>query len=89
LARNEERSHEDRSGHLAHDAVAGFAAASGKLEAYVIDVEGGESVLIFSPGGQTMLIDAGWPASPNREASVDRIVATAQAAGVKQTDDSF
>ncbi|MGA3242048.1 MAG: MBL fold metallo-hydrolase [Bryobacteraceae bacterium] len=67
--------------------IAGFAAAAGKLEVYVIDVEGGKSVLIISPGGQTMLIDAGWPASPNREASVDRIVAMAQAAGVKQIDD--
>jgi len=67
--------------------VAGLAVAAGNLEVYVIDVEGGKSVLIISPGGQTMLIDAGWPASANREASVDRIVATAQAAGVKQIDD--
>ena len=59
--------------------VAGLAVAAGNLEVYVIDVEGGKSVLIISPGGQTMLIDAGWPASANREASVDRIVATAQA----------
>lgn len=67
--------------------VAGFAAAAGNLEVYVIDVEGGKSVLIISPAGQTMLIDAGWPASANREASVDRIVATAQAVGVKEIDD--
>lgn len=67
--------------------VPGFAAAAGKLEVYVIDVEGGKSVLIISPGGQTMLIDAGWPASADREASVDQIVATAQAVGVKQIDD--
>ena len=67
--------------------LAGFAAAAGKLEVYLIDVEGGKSVLLISPDGQTMLIDAGWPASPNRKASVDAIVAVAEAAGVKQIDD--
>ena len=66
---------------------AGLAAAAGKLEVYVIDVEGGKSVLIISPGGQTMLIDAGWPTLANRASSVDTIVATAKAAGVKQIDD--
>src|SRR5215469_11714937 len=67
--------------------LASLAEAGGKLELYVIDVEGGKSVLLISPAGQTMLIDAGWPASPNRQASVDAIVAVAQAAGVKQIDD--
>jgi hypothetical protein len=45
--------------------VDGFAAAAGKLEVYVIDVEGGKAVPIISPGGETMPIDAGWPASPS------------------------
>jgi|HubBroStandDraft_1064217.scaffolds.fasta_scaffold467384_2 hypothetical protein len=55
--------------------VAGLAAAAGETEVYVIDEEGGKSVPIISPGGQTMPIDAGSPALPNREASVDRIEA--------------
>ncbi len=33
-----------------------------------------------------MLFDAGWPQSANREASVDRIVQTVRAAGLKQID---
>jgi competence protein ComEC len=66
--------------------VAGFAAAAVQMEVYVIDVEGGKSVLLISPAGQTMLIDAGWPASGSRAASVDAIAAVAQAAGVKQID---
>jgi len=33
-----------------------------------------------------MLFDAGWPQSANREASVDRIVETVKAAGLKQID---
>jgi len=67
--------------------LAGFVTAAGKLEVYVIDVEGGKSVLLISPVGQTMLIDAGWPAMPNRIASVDAIVKVAQAVGVKEIDD--
>jgi competence protein ComEC len=56
------------------------------LDFYTIDVEGGKSVLIVSPSGESMLFDAGWPQSPNRESSVDRIVETVKAAGVKQID---
>ena len=60
--------------------------AAKNLEIYVIDVEGGKAVLLVSPTGQSMLIDAGWPASNNRPASTDRIVEAARAAGLKRID---
>ena len=64
-----------------------FGAAAGKtLDFYTIDVEGGKSVLVVSPKGESMLLDAGWPAGGNREASTERIVAALKTAGVKQLD---
>jgi competence protein ComEC len=62
------------------------ATAARTLDIYTIDVEGGKSVLVVSPSGESMLFDAGWPKSNTREASVDRIVEAAQAAGLKQID---
>src|SRR5262249_13692468 len=56
------------------------------LEIYTIDAEGGKSVLFVSPFSESMLFDAGWPSSRNREASTDRIVAALKAAGLKQID---
>ncbi len=67
--------------------LAGVAAGAQKLQVYLIDVEGGKSVLLISPAGEAMLIDAGWPALSNRDSSVDQIVATAHAAGVQQIDE--
>ena len=64
-----------------------FAAPAAKpLDIYTIDVEGGKSVLVVSPSGESMLVDAGWPGSANRRASTERIVAALQAAGLKQLD---
>ena len=60
--------------------------AANTLDIYTIDVEGGKSVLVVSPSGESMLIDAGWPEGPGRVASVDRIVETAKGAGLKQID---
>src|SRR5579872_4932014 len=58
-------------------------AQSGKdLTAYFIDVEGGQSTLLVSPSGQSLLIDAGWPGT--RDA--DRIMAVAKQAGITQID---
>lgn len=54
------------------------------LQIYFIDVEGGQSTLIVSPSGQSLLIDAGWPGSEGRDA--DRIIAAARQAGVQQLD---
>ena len=65
-----------------------FAALSAAqtLDIYTIDVEGGKSVLVVSPAGESMLVDVGWPASASREASTDRIVEAATAAGLQQID---
>ena len=54
------------------------------LEIYFIDVEGGQSTLIVSPSGQSLLIDTGWRGFEGRDA--DRIVRAADAAHVKQID---
>jgi beta-lactamase superfamily II metal-dependent hydrolase len=62
------------------------APAAKTLDFYTIDVEGGKAVLIVSPSGESMLFDAGWPELPGYDASVDRIVETVKAAGLKQID---
>jgi competence protein ComEC len=60
------------------------AYAAKTLDVYDLDVEGGKSVLIVSPSGESMLFDAGWPGFNGRDA--DRIVKAAKAAGLKQID---
>ena len=55
-------------------------SAAKTLDMYVIDVEGGKSLLLVSPSGESMLIDIGG----NRH--VDRIVEACKAAGVKKID---
>jgi competence protein ComEC len=52
------------------------------LEAYFIDVEGGQSTLFVSPSGQSLLVDTGW--GGGRDAG--RIAAVAKMAGVTQID---
>ncbi len=54
------------------------------LEIYFIDVEGGQSTLIVSPSGQSLLIDTGWPGYDGRDA--DRIISVAHQLGLKQID---
>jgi competence protein ComEC len=63
-----------------------FSAPAKTLDFYTIDVEGGKSVLVVSPTGESMLLDAGWPAAGNRAASTERIVAALKGAGLKQLD---
>ena len=65
---------------------ASVASAARKLDVYLIDVEGGKAVLAVSPSGESLLFDVGWPAGANREASTDRLVEAAKAAGLKQID---
>jgi competence protein ComEC len=61
------------------------AATSGKpLQIYFIDVEGGQSTLVVSPSGESLLIDTGWPGYEGRDA--DRILAAAHQAGITQLD---
>ncbi|HUA15499.1 MAG TPA: MBL fold metallo-hydrolase [Verrucomicrobiae bacterium] len=63
---------------------AGSSASTKPLQIYFIDVEGGQSTLIVSPSGQSLLIDTGWPGYDGRDA--DRIVSAAHQAGLKQID---
>ena len=58
--------------------------AAKNLEIYAIDVEGGQSTLIVSPSGETLLVDTGWPGFNHRDA--DRIAAAAKSAGAKRID---
>ena len=70
------------------------AASPGPLEIYFIDVEGGQSTLVVTPGKHTLLIDAGWasdgkgfnPGDPHKARDANRIVAAARDAGVSQID---
>jgi beta-lactamase superfamily II metal-dependent hydrolase len=55
-------------------------SAAKTLDMYVIDVEGGKSLLLVSPSGESMVIDAGG----GREA--DRIAEACKAAGVTRID---
>jgi beta-lactamase superfamily II metal-dependent hydrolase len=55
-------------------------SAAKTLDMYVIDVEGGKSLLLVSPSGQSMVIDAGG----GREAN--RIVEACKALGVRKID---
>jgi competence protein ComEC len=62
------------------------APAAKTLDIYTIDVEGGKSVLVVSPAGESMLIDAGWPQAGNRDASTQVIVDAVKKAGLTQID---
>jgi competence protein ComEC len=51
---------------------------------YSIDVEGGQSTLLVSPTGSSLLIDTGWPDHNGRD--TDRILAAMRDAGVTKLD---
>jgi len=65
-------------------ACAAALPAARNLEIYFIDVEGGQSTLLVSPSGESMLVDTGWAGFNGRDAG--RIAAAAKAAGVKKID---
>jgi beta-lactamase superfamily II metal-dependent hydrolase len=65
-------------------ALAAAAQGARTLDIYFIDVEGGQSTLVVSPAGQSLLIDAGYAGNSGRDAN--RIAAAAKAAGVKKID---
>jgi competence protein ComEC len=67
---------------LAASAVSLTAAKH--LEIYCVDVEGGQATLMVGPGGESLLVDAGWGGFNRRDA--ERIAAAAKAAGVKRID---
>ena len=76
-------------------ALVGAAAPRRTLDIYFIDVEGGQATLVVTPGGETLLIDAGFPGGgtfaslpgdPKQARDANRILAAARAAGVKRID---
>lgn len=54
------------------------------LRIYVIDVEGGQSTLIVSPAGGSLLVDTGWPGNNGRDA--ERIQQAMKDAGISRLD---
>jgi beta-lactamase superfamily II metal-dependent hydrolase len=64
--------------------LAVFALGAKDLQIHFVDVEGGQATLIVTPGGQSLLVDAGWPGFEGRDA--DRITAAAKKAGVSRID---
>lgn len=71
------------------------AGAQATLSIYFIDVEGGQSTLIVTPAGESLLIDTGFPGDgsfsstpgdPAKARDARRILAAARDAGVKQID---
>jgi beta-lactamase superfamily II metal-dependent hydrolase len=51
---------------------------------YFIDVEGGQSTLLVSPSGASLLVDTGWPGANGRD--VSRIQAVMADAGISKLD---
>ena len=58
--------------------------ASPHLRIYSIDVEGGQSTLLVTPSGASLLIDTGWPGNNGRDA--DRVQAAMRDAGISKID---
>jgi beta-lactamase superfamily II metal-dependent hydrolase len=69
---------------LALSSVFVLAVASRTLDIYFIDVEGGQSTLIVTPAGQSLLVDTGFAGFDGRDAG--RIVAAARDAGLNRID---
>src|SRR4051812_20047124 len=59
-------------------------APSKSLRIYSIDVEGGQSTLLVTPSGASLLIDTGWPGNNGRDA--DRVQAAMRDAGITKLD---
>jgi len=57
---------------------------AGHFLIYTIDVEGGQSTLLVSPTGASLLVDTGWPDNNGRD--TDRILAAMHDAGITQLD---
>lgn len=60
-------------------------AARKTLDIYIVDVEGGNSVLFVAPSGESVLIDTG-NVAPGAIRDAERIMAAAKDAGVTQID---
>src|SRR2546423_11948766 len=65
--------------------TASVAGGAGRaLEIYFIDVEGGQSTLIVTSSGQSLLVDTGYPERDGRDP--DRIIAAMRDAHVSRID---
>jgi competence protein ComEC len=64
--------------------LASVVEAADTLDIYVVDTEGGKALILLTPDGETMLVDAGYPTQDDRDTK--RIVEVAQAAGIKHFD---
>jgi len=71
------------------------STAAGTLQIYFIDVEGGQSTLLVTPKGESLLIDTGWAGNgapgakagePAQSRDANRILAAARDAGIRQID---
>jgi competence protein ComEC len=69
---------------LAATLLAVGAGAAKTLDIYFIDVEGGQSTLIVSPAGESVLVDTGYPGLNGRDP--DRIMAALKDAKVSRID---
>jgi beta-lactamase superfamily II metal-dependent hydrolase len=76
-------------------AASAQTAAARTLDIYFIDVEGGQSTLLVTPAGQTLLVDAGFPSAgtfdsrpgdPAKARDPQRILEVARLAGVSRID---
>jgi competence protein ComEC len=63
---------------------ASIVSAADTLDICVVDTEGGKAMILRTPEGETMLVDAGYPSADDRDTK--RIVEAAKAAGIKQFD---
>ena len=59
-------------------------ASARNLEIFFIDVEGGQSTLVVTPAGQSLLIDAGYAGREARDA--ERILAATREAHIDHID---
>ena len=74
--------------------LAACLPAADTLDVYVVDVEGGKSMLVVAPSGQAVLVDGGWGGFNNEkyvtirpsDRDAGRIAEIAKLAGVKQID---
>ena len=80
---------------MAPAAASAQTPAARTLDIYFIDVEGGQSTLVVTPAGQTLLVDAGFPGTgtfdsrpgdPARARDPQRILEVAKLAGVSRID---
>lgn len=60
------------------------AASAESLRIFFIDVEGGQSTLVVTPAGQSLLIDAGYAGRGERD--LERVLAVAQHAHIERID---